>query len=103
MSDSTFIILSEDIAEECDRQVKKWGIQSHPDGTGGIYKTFASAAKAETDAAFAKGKGSWLHILREEFYEAIAEDDPVRLREELVQVAAVCASWIRDIDSRASA
>lgn len=39
------------------------------------------------------GRVTWLHILLEEFAEVAKEDDPERLREELIQVAAVAVSW----------
>jgi hypothetical protein len=32
--------------------------------------------------------------------EAFAESDPTKLRAELIQVAAICAAWIHDIDQR---
>lgn len=46
------------------------------------------------------GKPTWVHLVREEIAEAVQEDDPVRLREELIQVAALCVSWCEKIDSR---
>jgi hypothetical protein len=39
-------------------------------------------------------------VLNEEVAEAFAESDPAKLRAELLQVAAVCAAWIYDIDTR---
>jgi hypothetical protein len=41
---------------------------------------------------------TWAHILTEEFYEALAEADPEKLREELVQVAAVAVAWVECLD-----
>jgi hypothetical protein len=41
-------------------------------------------------------------ILREEVYEAFAEEDPAALRTELIQVAAVAATWVDAIDRRAA-
>ncbi|MFF4179652.1 hypothetical protein [Streptomyces sp. NPDC001750] len=35
--------------------------------------------------------------------EALAEADPAKLRAELVHVAAVCAAWVSDIDTRPTA
>jgi malonyl CoA-acyl carrier protein transacylase len=43
---------------------------------------------------------TWEHILTEEHYEAMAEEDPTRLREELIQVAAVAVAWVEAIDRR---
>lgn len=37
---------------------------------------------------------TWLHLVREEIAEAFQEDDPTRLAEELIQVAALCVSWV---------
>jgi hypothetical protein len=39
------------------------------------------------------GLPTWAHLVREEVAEAFQEDDPDRLREELIQVAALCVSW----------
>ena len=43
---------------------------------------------------------SWMHLVREEVAEAFQESDPVRLRAELVQVAALCVSWCETLDAR---
>jgi hypothetical protein len=91
-----------DIVEEEFRQDEKWGEQHHPDGTE---NTPESRWQRDFDRALCQdaardGTVTWLHILREEVSEAFAEDDPVKLREELVQVAAVAARWVKDIDSR---
>lgn len=40
------------------------------------------------------GAPTWVHLVREEIAEAFEEDDPARLAEELVQVAALCVSWV---------
>jgi hypothetical protein len=68
---------AEAVDAERQRQIAKFGDQHHPDGT-------------------------WMHVLIEEVFEALAEEDPAKLRAELVQVAAVCAAWITDIDGRGS-
>jgi hypothetical protein len=39
-------------------------------------------------------------LVREEVAEVFQETDPVKLREELVQVAALAVSWIEKIDAR---
>lgn len=41
---------------------------------------------------------TWWHILREEVFEAAAEESPAKLRAELVQVAAVALKMIDAID-----
>lgn len=90
-----------EVEAERYRQDGKFGEQNHPDGTGEPwYQTKRNLARQDCDRAFAGGYGTWLHILREEFYEAMAESDPVKLREELIQVAAVAVNWIEAIDRR---
>lgn len=89
-----------DMLNERERQVEKWGEQHHPDGTGAGYNLPRDVNRMECDHAFAAGEGTWRHILLEEVYEALAEEDVEKLRAELVQVGAVAAAWIEDIDSR---
>lgn len=43
---------------------------------------------------------TWMHILREEFAEAMCEDDPARLYSELADVVAVGVSWMEKIRQR---
>lgn len=40
------------------------------------------------------GTVTWAHLVREEIAEAFQEEDPERLAEELIQVAALCVSWV---------
>jgi hypothetical protein len=46
------------------------------------------------------GKPTWMHLVREEIAESFAEDDPERLTAELLQVAALCVSWVETIEKR---
>ncbi|MFE6426770.1 hypothetical protein ACFVOB_15030 [Streptomyces rochei] len=92
---------AEEVDAERQRQLAKFGDQHHPDGTG--YEGSEGHAdfwRKRCEDAFADEEGTWGHVLLEEVFEAMAEADPVRLRAELVQVAAVCAGWIADLDSR---
>ncbi len=95
-----------DIVEERGNQNAKWGEQDHPDGTGAgsplerHWRALADAARTICQDAAANGTLTWLHILREEVYEAFAEDDPAKLRHELVQAAAVITAWVGAIDRR---
>jgi predicted house-cleaning noncanonical NTP pyrophosphatase (MazG superfamily) len=88
-----------DIAAERAAQDRMWGIQEFPDGTGPAYAARAEA-KAECAAAAARGELTWRHILAEEFFEALAESGPERLRDELVQTAAVAVKWVQSLDGR---
>jgi len=85
---------------ERQRQLEQFGDQRHRDGTSVANEPWAEHARANCQQAADEGATSWAGILYEEFTEAMAEEDPARLRAELIQVAAVCAAWICDIDSR---
>jgi hypothetical protein len=90
----------EAVSDERDRQIAKWGPQTHPDGTGQKYAWEAEVAKQFADQHAQYGDLSWADILKEEFYEALAESDTDRLTEELIQVAAVAVAWLEDLATR---
>jgi hypothetical protein len=93
--------LVDNVWQERQRQLAKWGEQHHPDGTGGPEAEFqANWDRAVCEQKAELGTLTWADILKEEASEAFAEDDVAKLRAELVQVAAVAAAWIEDIDSR---
>ncbi|WP_336642298.1 hypothetical protein [Microbacterium sp. MMO-56] len=99
-----------EIVGERARQDEKWG-EPHevPNGTGpGVtfpggdtFLELRDEIQAIVDAAapFGASRMSW--VLLEEVFEALAESDDARLREELIQVAAVAAKWVQIIDARA--
>lgn len=91
-------VLCEVLAER-RRQDEKWGEQNHPDGTGGdSAQVMAESAKLSCDYAAKRGEVTYRHILKEEVAEALAETDKARLRDELIQVAAVCVQWVEKLD-----
>lgn len=95
----------EELAQERWRQDKKWGEQNHPDGTGpqGFHVHVAGVAdryRTECQAAAQAGVVTYRHIFLEEVWEAMAEQDPAKLRTELVQAAAVAVAWVEAIDRR---
>lgn len=92
----------EEVLRERHAQDVKWGEQNHPDGTGPQYAGHADGARSECDREHRAGRGTWRHILQEEVWEALAEEDPAKLRAELLQVAAVAAAWVEAIDRRES-
>lgn len=74
-----------------------------PDGTGIAPKsteTLLKNARHACEIATKEGTLTHAHVLEEEFWEAMAETEPAKLRAELIQVAAVCLKWVLDIDSR---
>lgn len=97
---STLDVVAE-VAKERARQDQKWGEQNHADGTGGQMREFAAMAAREwCDQRHKTNDETWLDILNEEICEAFAETDPEKLRQELLQVAAVAVAWIEALDRR---
>jgi hypothetical protein len=60
--------------------------------------TLRDALRTLTDRAADEGHLTWRHVLLEEHFEALAEDDPAKARTELVQLAAMCLRAILDVD-----
>jgi len=86
MTAETALVLS-DVNHERRRQVRKWGEQHHDDAWWCVIEMeeLGEVAKEVFDGY------------------SLGSNDPnyvARLREELVQVAAVAVAWVEDIDSR---
>lgn len=95
---------AEAIDEERRKQLKEWGDQEHPDGTGLPGDDYAAELVRENCKRAAEdGTLTWRHILEEEKQEAYAETDLDKLEEELIQTGAVIAAWIYDIRRRRDA
>ena len=94
----------EQVNDERTRQDMKWGPQRHPD----FLPDYPLSLEMEmaiklTNYSFQNDKGTWSHILVEEVAEAIEEakkGDLQKLKEELIQVAAVAVAWVEDIETR---
>lgn len=87
------------LVAERDAQDEKWGVQNHPNGTGMLGDVErADSARHVCEVMFRNGMGSWRDILHEEVQEAFAEHEPDKLREELIQVAAVALAWVENMD-----
>lgn len=98
------------VGAERRRQDEKWGEQNWPNGTGPrkvcrgrleFLEETARKAKLRTDVNAKTGYLTYRDILEEEFYEALAEEDPRALRAELIQTAAVAVAWVEKIDREA--
>lgn len=99
---ATLDVLKEVEAERIAQHLK-WGEQNHPsfdpNADEAEARDMSDAARAECEEAFAQGRGTYCHILTEEFGEALAEcKNEAALRVELVQIAAVAVAWIEKID-----
>lgn len=91
----------DEVAQERAEQDAKWGEQNHPDGTSQLLTYAATSARERTNRSAREGKVTWMHILDEEVCEAFCEEEPGRLRAELIQIAAVAVAWVEAIDRRA--
>jgi hypothetical protein len=107
MSNKTILAISKEIAAERDAQVARWGQQDHPSSASELDRKRAEKNadhwKQRNDARAEAGILSWDGILLEEVWEALAEEDETRRREELIQVAAVAAAEVEAIDRRLAA
>lgn len=99
--DRKFNILGEVLAERM-RAEKKFPDQHLPDGTGEEWRVLADEARTECDRALQMGIATWMHVTREEVFEAFAETDQVKLRAEVLQIMAMGLRWVEDIDLRAA-
>jgi hypothetical protein len=97
--------LAEEVTKERFRQIRKWGPQTHPSGTGPdavmagrTMASYATILKAWNDRQSVEGGSAWAPILLEEIFEAMESGDLAHVREELIQSMAVIAAWIEDID-----
>lgn len=98
------------VRREREAQDAKWGPQDHADGTGpdtvwaftGPASHVSATARAECNRLLDEGLATFRDIALEEVAEAFAEDDPGKLRTELIQCAAVFQMWAEAIDRRAA-
>lgn len=106
----TLDVLDEVSAERAQQFDQYSTNENLADGTGGQWMWPYTAdgapeieavlrADYETYEARA-GAPTWMHLVREEVAEAFAETDEERLRAELIQVAALCVSWVEKMDAR---
>lgn len=101
--DITRNVLLEMLAER-QRQTKKFGQETHPDGIGKDLNIFGTATDCMKQAQYAcddcanDNSMTFWHILFEEVLEANAAPDKTNLREELIQIAAAAVAWVEKID-----
>lgn len=102
------------VNNEVVKQHQKWGQQNHPSldpvllNRSGVCTPERMCQEYEIpgelrsqflcENAFKKNQGTWAHIAVEELCESISEFDPEKRKQELIQLAAVCISWIDSID-----
>jgi hypothetical protein len=85
-----------EVSRECKKQDEKWGEQNHEMCICKIYKSLQEDIKKLNNSEVK----TWDNILLEEFYEAFAETEPEKQREEMIQVAAVAVQIIECLERR---
>jgi hypothetical protein len=90
---------------ERTKQDLKWGEQNHEQShSASMRREYGIRAQSwkDVNALLVKqGQLTWDGVLLEEVYEALAEADPAKQREEVLQVAAVAVAMIECIDRNA--
>ncbi|WP_328425975.1 hypothetical protein [Streptomyces sp. NBC_00443] len=90
---------AEDVDAERQRQLEKFGDQRHPVLLGPnnqlLFEKLAEGLRETNEDPLQR---CWMTILLEEAYEAGAERDLAKFREEIIQVAAVCQAIVTDLD-----
>ena len=92
----------EQIAAERKRQDEKWGERNLPmlrrDSDLTTVKVYLKEYKRVNALDALSKDTNWMRIFLEKIYDAFAETDPVKSREEMVQVAAVAVQIIEYLD-----
>lgn len=102
------------VAQRRVEQVQRYGHNDDlQDGTGPQVRWLrgtlahrpAHLIETELRAEYVKyerdhGNPTWMHLVREEVAEAFTEDDPAKLEDELLDVAALCVSWVETLRRR---
>jgi hypothetical protein len=102
-----------EVREERARQFARYGTnRENADGTGPAVAWLSPICRVPADIVetlfrhdyemreLEDGAPTWMALVREEVAEAFKEEDPLRLRAELLQVAALCVSWMEKLDER---
>lgn len=90
----------DDIRLERKAQDAKFGKQMHPNGTSAKFKPMADSARNACQKAADSGQLTWMHVMREEFWESQSETDRARLRVELIQLISVGVAWVECLDEQ---
>src|SRR5579872_500086 len=92
-----------DVAYEREVQFEQWGDQDIPLGTSKVmFGPLEDHARKLCQRAQAEGTLTYREILLEEVYEALAEEDPAKLYDELIETAAVAVKMAELVRRRLS-
>lgn len=97
-------VLQEILAVRTDQDTT-WGRENLPNGTGPLLMVmgrragaWAALLRQDRQAADVRGNTTWVDLALEQLLTAVAQDDPVKLRTELVQLAVDITGQIECID-----
>lgn len=94
----------DEVFAERERQHDQWGVQDIPLGTSSHkWKIHENYFRAECQRKTADGTVTFLDVLMEEVMEFAAEEDPDKVRDELIQVIAVGFQVVEAIDRKKAA
>lgn len=110
------LVVLEEIMDERRRQVARYGHNEQlEDGTGPDvdwlwpFTALQPVPATDVERGFRRayerhekkhGAPTWRHLVLEEVAESFQESDPLTLESELVQVAALCCSWVEKLRAR---
>lgn len=92
----------DEVFAERERQVEQFGVQDIPLGTSADWKDLEDFFRGECQAKTADGTVTFLDVLLEEIFEVAAEEDPAKLRDEVIQAIAVGFQIVEAIDRKAA-
>jgi hypothetical protein len=91
----------EDLAQERRAQFQQWGEQTIPFGSGSyVFKLMCEHYQSTCQANADAGTVTFADVLLEEVFEALAESDPLKLKDELIDAGAVIVQWIELINKQ---
>lgn len=89
-----------DVGAEIGKRHKALGtIRRMPDGTGRMdQQVLERHHRVVLDALVSSGRATWADYLTAQSYAALAQADAAHVRTVLIELAATCLEWARDID-----
>lgn len=103
--DPTKFVL-EQIRMDRREEDKKYGEQSHPDGTGvAEHANMARLAIEAMDDTIARNPDdvTWAGLMTEEYWISMTKEHPEDLRVALIDLCVTAVAWIEDLDRRKNA
>jgi hypothetical protein len=95
------MLIVDDVLRERRRACQVHGDgRRRADGITGHLIPAMESIRTLCDIKCERGEETWVHVLAEEFLEAVTEPDAGKLETELIQVASTAINWIAAIRRR---